>query len=77
MDKKFTTYTLYLDSDRSTTNFSTLDELKEHAAELMGVTKDRIYIEKDVDVNGHSNISVKDKFGDQVRVFGFVYGSIW
>lgn len=77
MDKKFTTYTLYLDSDHSTTNFNTIDELKEHAAELMSVTKDRVVLENDVDVNGHSNISVKDKFGDQIRVFGFVYGSVW
>lgn len=77
MNRKFTTYILYLDSDHSTTNFNTIDELKEHATELMGVTKERIVLENDVDVNGHSNISVKDKFGDQIRVFGFVYGSVW
>lgn len=77
MEMKFNKYVLYLDSDRSTTNFNTIDDLCEYGAELMGVTKERVVIEEDVDVNGHSNISVKDKFGDQVRVFGFVYGSVW
>lgn len=77
MDKKFNNYTFYLDSDHSTTNFDSLDKVKNHVAKLMGVSINQVSIDNDVDVNGHSNVSIKDKFGDQVRVVGFVYGSIW
>jgi len=77
MDKKFNTYVFYLDSDHTTTNFNTLDDVKAHVIDIFGVDQSRVVIEKDVDVAGHSNVSIKDKFGDLVRVVGFVYGSIW
>lgn len=77
MDKKFNKYTFYLDSDHTTVNFNTLDEVVNHVVDIFGVDKNRVNLEKDVDVAGHSNVAIKDKFGDLVRVVGFVYGSIW
>lgn len=73
----FNRYTLYLDSDHSTRNFDSIEEIKKYVAELMGVDESKIELEKDINVNGHSNISVKDKFNNLIRVVGFVYGSIW
>lgn len=73
----FNRYTLYLDSDRSTRNFDSIEEIKKYVAELMGVDESKVELEKDVNVNRHSNISVKDKFNNLIRVVGFVYGSVW
>lgn len=73
----FNRYTLYLDSDHSTRSFDSIEEIKKYVAELMGVDESKIELEKDINVNGHSNISVKDKFNNLIRVVGFVYGSIW
>lgn len=73
----FNRYTLYLDSDRSTRNFDSIEEIKKYVAELMGVDESKVELEKDVNVNGHSNISIKDKFNNLIRVVGFVYGSVW
>lgn len=73
----FNRYTLYLDSDHSTRNFDNINDTKKYVAELMGVNENRVELQNDVDVNGHSNISVRDKFNNLIRVVGFVYGSIW
>lgn len=77
MDKKFNKYVFYLDSDRSTINFNSMNEVMEHVANIFSVDKSRVSIPDDVDEKGHSNVTIKDKFGDLVRVVGFVYGSIW
>ena len=74
MDKKFNNYTFYLDSDHTIINFDSLDKVKNHVSRLMGVSVNQVSIDNNVDVNGHSNVSVKDKFGNQMRVVGFVYG---
>lgn len=73
----FNRYTLYLDSGHSTRNFDSIEEIKKYVAELMGVNESKVELEKDVNVNRHSNISVKDKFNNLIRVVGFVYGSVW
>lgn len=73
----FNRYTLYIDSDHSIRNFDSIEEIKKYMAELMGVDESKVELEKDVNVNGHSNISVKDKFNNLISVVGFVYGSIW
>lgn len=44
---------------------------------MTGVSQDQVVIVDDVEEKGHSNIAVKDKFGDEMRVVGFVYGSRW
>lgn len=72
----FNTYTLYLDSDHSTRNFDNINDIKKYVAVLMSVDESKVELQKDIDINGHSNISVKDKFGNLIRVIGFVYGSI-
>lgn len=77
MDKKFNKYVFYLDSDHTSTSFNTLDDVKAHVIDIFGVDQSRVVIEKNVDVTGHSNVAIRDKFGDLVRVVGFVYGSIW
>ena len=74
MDKKFNNYTFYLDSDHTIINFDSLDKVKNHVSRLMSVSVKQVSIDNDVDANGHSNVSVKDKFGNQMRVVGFVYG---
>lgn len=73
---EFNTYTLYVDSTHTSTNFKTLQDVKEHTANMMGVKPDQVVLDNDITINGHTNISVKDKFGDQVRVVGFVYGKV-
>lgn len=77
MDKKFNMYVFYLDSNHSTINFDSMDKVVEHVSDMFSVSKERVVIPDDVDVKGHSNVAIKDKFGDLIRVVGFVYGSIW
>ena len=77
MSSKFKKYIFYIDSTRQTVNFDSLDEVNEYVCEMTGVSQDQVVIVDDVEEKGHSNISVKDKFGDQMRVVGFVYGSRW
>lgn len=73
---EFNRYTLYVDSTHTSTNFKTLQDVKEHTANMMGVKPDQVVFEKDITIDGYTNISVKDKFGDQIRVIGFVYGKV-
>ena len=75
MKSKFNSYTFYVDSTQQTINFDSLDEVNEYVCDMTGVSQNQVVIVDDVEEKGHSNVSIKDKFGDQKRVVGFVYGS--
>ena len=75
MKSKFNSYTFYVDSTQQTINFDSLDEVNEYVCDITGVSQNRVVIVDNVEEIGHSNIAVKDKFGDEMRVVGFVYGS--
>ena len=75
MKSKFNSYTLYVDSTRQTINFDSLDEVNEYVCDITGVSQNQVVIVDDVEEKGHSNVAVKDKSGDKMRVVGFVYGS--
>lgn len=75
MSSKFNRYIFYIDSTRQTVNFDLLDEVNEYVCDMTGVSQNQVVIVDDVEEKGHSNVAVKDKFGDQMRVVGFVYGS--
>ena len=77
MSSKFNKYIFYIDSTRQTVNFDSLDEVNEYVCDMIGVSQNQVVIVDDVEEKGHSNVSVKDKFGDKMRVVGFVYGSRW
>ena len=77
MSNKFNKYIFYIDSTRQTVNFDSLDEVNEYVCDMTGVSQNQVVIVDDVEEKGHSNVTVKDKFGDQMRVVGFVYGSRW
>lgn len=77
MSSKFNKYIFYIDSTRQTVNFDSLDEVNEYVCDMTGVSQDQVVIVDDLEKKGHSNVSVKDKFSDQIRVVGFVYGSRW
>ena len=77
MSSKFNKYIFYIDSTRQTVNFDSLDEVNEYVCDMTGVSQNQVVIVDDVEEKGHSNVTVKDKFGDQIRVVGFVYGSRW
>ena len=77
MKSKFNSYTLYVDSTRQTINFDSLDEVNEYVCDMTGVSQNQVVIVDDVEEKGHSNVSIKDKLGDKMRVVGFVYGSRW
>ena len=77
MKSKFNKYIFYIDSTRQIVNFDSLDEVNEYVCDMTGVSQDQVVIVDDVEEKGYSNVSVKDKFGDKMRVVGFVYGSIW
>lgn len=77
MSSKFNKYIFYIDSTRQTVNFDSLDEVNEYVCDMTDVSQDQVVIVDDVEEKGHSNVVVKDKFGDQMRVVGFVYGSRW
>lgn len=77
MSSKFNKYIFYIDSTRQTVNFDSLDEVNEYVCDMTGVSQNQVVIVDDVEKKGHSNVAVKDKFGDQMRVVGFVYGSRW
>ena len=77
MSSKFNKYIFYIDSTKQTVNFDSLDEVNEYVCDMTGVSQNQVVIVDDVEEKGHSNVSVKDKFGDPMRVVGFVYGSRW
>lgn len=77
MSSKFNKYIFYIDSTRQTVNFDSLDEVNEYVCDMTGVSQNQVVIVDDVEEKGHSNVSIKNKFGDQMRVVGFVYGSRW
>ena len=77
MKSKFNKYIFYIDSTRQIVNFDSLDEVNEYVCDMTGVSQNQVVIVDDVEKKGYSNVSVKDKFGDKMRVVGFVYGSIW
>ena len=77
MSSKFNKYIFYIDSTRQTVNFDSLDEVNEYVCDITGVSQNQVVIVDNVEEKGHSNVTVKDKFGDQMRVVGFVYGSRW
>ena len=77
MSSKFNKYIFYIDSTRQTVNFDSLDEVNEYVCDMTGVSQNQVVIVDDVEEKGNSNVAVKDKFGDQIRVVGFVYGSRW
>ena len=77
MSNKFNKYIFYIDSTRQTVNFDSLDEVNEYVCDMTGVSQNQVVIVDDVEEKGHSNVSVKDKFGDKMRIVGFVYGSRW
>ena len=77
MSSKFNKYIFYIDSTRQTVNFDSLDEVNEYVCDMTGVSQNQVVIVDDVEEKGHSNVSVKHKFGDKMRVVGFVYGSRW
>ena len=77
MSSKFNKYIFYIDSTRQTVNFDSLDEVNEYVCDMTGVSQNQVVIVDDVEEKGHSNVSIKDKFGDYMRVVGFVYGSRW
>ena len=66
MKSKFNSYTLYVDSTRQTINFDSLDEVNEYVCDMTGVSQNQVVIVDDVEEKGHSNVAVKDKFGDQI-----------
>ena len=75
MKSKFNKYIFYIDSTRQTVNFDSLDEVNEYVCDITGVSQNQVVIVDNVEEKGHSNVSIKDKFGDKMRVVGFVYGS--
>ena len=75
MKSKFNSYILYVDSTQQTINFDSLDEVNEYVCDMTGVSQNQVVIVDDVEEKGHSNVSIKNKFGDQMRVVGVVYGS--
>ena len=77
MKSKFNSYTLYVDSTRQTINFDSLDEVNEYVCDMTGVSQNKVVIIDNIEEKGHSNVSINDKFGNQMRVVGFVYGSRW
>lgn len=77
MKSKFNKYVLYVDSMHQSINFDSLDEVNEYVCDMTGVSQNQVSIVDDIEEKGHSNVSIKDKFGDQMRVIGFVYGSRW
>lgn len=77
MKSKFNKYILYVDSTRQTVNFDSLDEVNEYVCDMTGVSQNQVVIIDNIEEKGHSNVLVKDKFGDEMRVVGFVYGSRW
>lgn len=77
MNNKFNKYVLYVDSTAQTVNFDSLDEVNEYVCDMTGVSQNQVVIVDDVEEKSYSNVVVKDKFGNQMRVVGFVYGSIW
>lgn len=77
MSSKFNKYIFYIDSTRQTVNFDSLDEVNEYVCDMTRVSQNQVVIVDDVEEKGYSNVAVKDKFGDQMRVVGFVYGSRW
>ena len=77
MKSKFNKYILYVDSTSQTVNFDSLDEVNEYVCDMTGVSQNQVVIIDNIEEKGHSNVSIKDKFGNQMRVVGFVYGSRW
>ena len=77
MKSKFNSYTLYVDSTRQTINFDSLDEVTEYVCDMTGVSQNQVVIVDNIEEKGHSNVAVKDKFGNLMGVVGFVYGSRW
>ena len=77
MKSKFNKYVLYVDSMHQSINFDSLNEVNEYVCDMTGVSQNQVSIVDDIEEKGHSNVSIKDKFGDQMRVIGFVYGSRW
>ena len=77
MKSKFNKYILYVDSTRQTVNFDSLDEVNEYVCDMTGVSQNQVVIIDNIEEKGHSNVLVKDKFGDKMKVVGFVYGSRW
>ena len=77
MKSKFNSYTFYVDLTQQTINFDSLDEVNEYVCDITGVSQNQVVIVDDVEEKGHSNVAVKDKFGDLMGVVGFVYGSRW
>ena len=77
MSTKFNKYVFYIDSTRQTVNFDSLDEVNEYVCDMTGVSQNQVVIVDDIEEKSYSNVVVKDKFGNQMRVIGFVYGSIW
>ena len=77
MKSKFNKYILYVDSTRQTVNFDSLDEVNEYVCDMTGVSQNQVVIIDNIEEKGHSNVSIKDKFGNQMGVVGFVYGSRW
>ena len=77
MSSKFNKYIFYIDSTRQTVNFDSLDEVNEYVCDMTGVSQNQVVIIDNIEEKGHSNVSIKDKFGNQMRVVGFVYGSRW
>lgn len=77
MKSKFNKYILYVDSTRQTVNFDSLDEVNEYVCDMTGVSQNQVVIVDNIEERGHSNVLIKDKVGDEMRVVGFVYGSRW
>ena len=77
MKSKFNSYTFYVDSTQQTINFDSLDEVNEYVCDMTGVSQNQVVIIDNIEEKGHSNVLVNDKFGDEMRVVGFVYGSRW
>ena len=77
MNNKFDKYVLYVDSTAQIVNFDSLDEVNEYVCDMTGVSQNQVVIVDDIEEKSYSNVVVKDKFGNQMRVIGFVYGSIW
>ena len=77
MKSKFNKYILYVDSTRQTVNFDSLDEVNEYVCDMTGVSQNQVVIIDNIEEKGHSNVLVKDKFGNTMGVVGFVYGSRW
>ena len=75
MKSKFNSYTFYVDLTQQTINFDSLDEVNEYVCDITGVSQNQVVIVDDIEEKGYSNVLVKDKFGNQMGVVGFVYGS--